>query len=164
MSFRLLDSFYDKEAFEIDLEYSIIVTKPEFKDGDSDKLLIIILNHFLEHQDEFSNIEIKVIASIVRIRELRAYIEFRKIYQIIKILIEDLSIDTLDNDVNKIKSLFLNNSRNDCNYVDFSYIASGPEIIKNVMTGICCSPGCNNFLERLDDYTVVPVQYGTVEN
>lgn len=160
MTFTLLDNFYSKDICEIDMAYSLVVTKPEFKGGDSlDRLLIIILYEFSQHPELFSNDEVKLISTLIKIREAKGYIEFKRIYFILKSLILNSNKDTRSDDTTKIKILISNPER-DPNYIDFSEIQSEIPMMKNVMVGICSSPICGENNERFSDFLELPIQYG----
>jgi hypothetical protein len=159
MAFILLDNFYNKQICEIDVAYSSIMLKPEFKKGDTDRLLIMILDSFLTNPYEFSDSELKIISALIRIRETDRYIEFKKIYPILKDLISVSSINTRGIDENKIYSL-INMNKNISQPIEFSSIQSETPIMKNIIMDSCQSPvsgDCNNILS---DFNCPPIQYG----
>lgn len=169
MSFTLLDSFYSKGICDIDIRYSLVVTKPEFKGGDQDRLLVLVLDEFSQYPDLFSNCEIKLISTLIKIRESKGYIEFKRIYPILKDLILTSLENTRFDDTNKITTLISNptntgNMMGNNNFIDFSGIQSGIPMMKNVMMGICSSPVYGETLERISDYQELPIEYGVDDN
>lgn len=162
MDFTLLDNFYSKDICEINIAYSLIVSKPEFRGGDSDRVLILVLDEFSQNPNLFSNNEVKLISTLIKIREANGYIEFKRIYPILKFLILTSIEDTRDEDITKIEALIGNTSQNgnfinNSNYIDFSEIQSEIPMMKNIIMGSFSSPICGE--ERVSEFQEILIQY-----
>lgn len=157
---NLLDNFYNKNIYNIESEYYAISLRPEFRGGDPDKLFVIILNEFLNFPHLFDNNELKLLSTLINMRESSGYIEFKKIYPILRNLILLSNINTRDEDIFKISSVIRNPVLNNVNnYVNFSNIYNEYPIMKNIIMNVSSSPSDGN--EYINDLLKIPIEYGS---
>lgn len=143
----MLDRFFHMNDFEVSKEYEFAVSKPIFRGGDYDRRLIIILDAINSKERIFSDVELSIISSIVKLRKAKNYVEFSNIY----LTLRELLFQSFDreNNLDTIKSLLVGNSEISSSF-EMDGVNYGSPGIKNVRNNICLSPSYDD-LSKSDE-------------
>lgn len=141
MNFEILDRFFEKTDREIDNEYQFVSTKE-----DDDKLLIIVLNLFKKSPTIFSREEIHILSIIAKIRLSSTYVEFKRIYPILK----SAQYSSYEENMNLLSSLISNNQDEEYEF----------EIKEEHFNKAYCSSPLNHDNKELPNSYVPPTFFG----
>lgn len=137
MELQMLERFFHMNDLEVSTEYHFVVTKPIFKGGDYDQRLIIILDSINSKERTFSDFELTIISTIVKLRKSKNYIEFINVYPVLK----ETMFQTFDrqNNLSTIRSLLTNGTSISSS---FDFNSSNSPCMKSSRSNICVSPSC----------------------
>ena len=146
MDFQMLDRFFHMNDLEVSTDYHFIVSKPIFRGGDYDQRLILILDSINSKEKTFSDLELTIVSTIVKLRKSKSYVEFINVYPILKEVLFQPS--DRENNLSIIKALLINKSNISSSFdFDGSINISDSPGIKNVRSNVSLSPSCNDLTE-----------------
>lgn len=162
MEFQILDRYFHMGDIEVSNEYSRIVSKNILKGGDYDRKLVLIIDVVYEKPRIFTDKEISIIASIVKMRKAGNYIYFSNIYPVLKDILYSLTEINRESDL-KVISELLSLSINRDDYYDSIDISSSPTI-KNFRNNLALSPSNDNFIEESSRSYKPEIVFGWIDN
>ena len=148
MEFQMLDRFFHMNDLEVSNEYQFIVTKPIFRGGDYDQKLILILDSINSKEKTFSDIELTIISTIIKLRKSKSYVEFKNVYPTLK----EVLFQSFNREINLsiIKYLLVNNLDISSSINISSNNTFESPCIKNIRSNVCLSPSCEDLKDNED--------------
>lgn len=151
--FSNLDYFYNKDEVSIENEYNTVISKPGYG-PDLDPYLIVIIDNIINETQKYSDNELKLISSLLKLRRTGAVVTFKQFYITMYIDFSTMSINRND-EVNKILEIFNLVSRPE-SPIDFSKKIEMTPYFKYETICSYSSPKCNERYSVSDDLTEIP--------
>lgn len=160
MVYSTLENYISKSKDIIESEYYKIIRKPGFT-ADFDPILIVIIHDFIMDQDRFSDLEVKLLAILVKLRKVRSQIYFKEFFIIMNEEIKHFSLQTREVDAGDIKSAF-NHITNDI--IDFGETINTTPYFKNESVCSYDSPTNDQRYSFSDDLPAIPFNFNSCSN
>lgn len=159
--FPTLEYYISKPKEIIESEYDNIIKKPGFS-TDFDPLLMVIVHDFIMDQSILNDLEVKMVAIIIKLRQAKSYIYFTQFFMAMKEEVMNYSITSREIDTEKITSIFNRSSLvSTPENIDLSGVINTTPHFKNTVMCDYASPKSGERYSFSDDLNEVPLHFTT---